>query len=268
MLGGYRRRGQCSFQGVSVAHYGFEGGFRAVRFRGQLRAVATFGLVHGAWHGGWCWEKLVPELEARGYAAVAPDLPAEDLDATWEDYGRIVADALDGADGDVVLVGHSLAGMAIPVAAAMRPVRRLVFLNALIPPGSPETPPPDDVEPETHPPGAFDALVRHDGWHEWPSAEAATATMYQDCSPEDVARIFPRLRGHSYTMWGRDYPLGRWPDTEIVSILCTDDRAIRPEWARWAARNRLGVEPIELPGSHSPFVSRPADLADVLVRGL
>jgi pimeloyl-ACP methyl ester carboxylesterase len=230
--------------------------------------MTTFGLVHGAWHGGWCWEKLVPELEARGHRAVAPDLPAEDLGATWEDYGRIVADALAGVDGDVVLVGHSMAGMTIPVAAGLRPVRRLVFLCALIPPGAPHSPSPGQTEPQTHPGGAFDALIRHDGWHEWPSAAAATATMYQDCSPEDVARIFPRLCGQSFRMWSREYPMKRWPDTEIVSILCTDDRAMSREWTRWAARNRLGVEPIELPGGHSPFVSRPADLADALVRGL
>ena len=40
--------------------------------------MATFGLVHGSWHGAWCWERLVPELEARGHRAVAVDLPAED----------------------------------------------------------------------------------------------------------------------------------------------------------------------------------------------
>jgi len=58
--------------------------------RGDLR------LVHRAWHGGWCWEKLVPEVEARGHRAVAPDLPCEDLDAKWQDYGRRVADAVPG----------------------------------------------------------------------------------------------------------------------------------------------------------------------------
>jgi len=78
-------------------------------------------------HGGWCWKKLVPELEARGHAAIAPDLPCEDPDATWEDYGRTVPDALADTGGDVVLVGHSLGGMTIPIAASLRPVRRLTF---------------------------------------------------------------------------------------------------------------------------------------------
>ena len=229
--------------------------------------MATFGLVHGAWHGGWCWDKLVPELEARGHRAVAPDLPCEDLGASWEDYAGIVADALDGTDGDVVLVGHSMGGITLPVVAAMRPVRRMVFLCALIPPGTP-LPQPEEREPETHPAGAFDALVQHPGSHEWPTAEAATATMYQDCSPEEIAAIFPRLRRQSTRMWDAPYPVGRWPDTEIESILCTDDRAIRADWSRWVANRRLGVAPIELPGGHSPFVARPADLADALVRDL
>jgi hypothetical protein len=50
----------------------------------------------------------------------------------------------------------------------------------------------------------------------------------------------------------------------FASIVCTEDRAISPDWSRSAARDALGVEPYELPGSHSPFLSRPAHLADVL----
>ena len=50
-----------------------------------------------------------------------------------------------------------------------------------------------------------------------------------------------------------------------MSIVCRDDRAVSPDWSRAAARELLGVEPVELPGSHSPFLSRPAELADLLV---
>jgi pimeloyl-ACP methyl ester carboxylesterase len=72
--------------------------------------VSVFGLVHGAWHGGWCWERLVPELEQRGHTAVLPDLPCEDVRADATEYARVVGEALGDADGDVVLVGHSLGG--------------------------------------------------------------------------------------------------------------------------------------------------------------
>jgi pimeloyl-ACP methyl ester carboxylesterase len=52
---------------------------------------------------------------------------------------------------------------------------------------------------------------------------------------------------------------------ERISVLCRDDRAVSPSWSRTAARELLGVEPVELPGSHSPFLSRPAELAELLV---
>jgi len=92
--------------------------------------MTTFGLVHGAWHGGWCWQYLIPELEARGHRAVAMDLPTDDPQAGAERYAAIVVRALDSFDEDVVLVGHSLAGLTIPVVASLRPVRHLVYLCA------------------------------------------------------------------------------------------------------------------------------------------
>ena len=81
--------------------------------------MATFGLVHGAWHGAWCWDLLVPELELRGHAAIAMDLPCEDREATFFDYADTVTAAL-GDSSDVVLVGHSLAGMTIPLVGLRR----------------------------------------------------------------------------------------------------------------------------------------------------
>jgi pimeloyl-ACP methyl ester carboxylesterase len=56
----------------------------------------------------------------------------------------------------------------------------------------------------------------------------------------------------------------RLPDLESTYVLGRDDACIGPEWSRRAARARLGVEAIELPGGHSPFLARPRELADAL----
>ncbi|MET0699294.1 MAG: alpha/beta fold hydrolase, partial [Mycobacterium sp.] len=59
--------------------------------------MTTFALVHGAWHGAWCWERLTPELVARGHRVVAVDLPIQDETATFEKYADTVVAALAGA---------------------------------------------------------------------------------------------------------------------------------------------------------------------------
>jgi pimeloyl-ACP methyl ester carboxylesterase len=68
---------------------------------GDEEEMATFALVHGAWHGGWCWDLLVDELEKRGHRSVAPDLPGDDPSATWDTYAGVVTDALSGVDDPV-----------------------------------------------------------------------------------------------------------------------------------------------------------------------
>ena len=95
--------------------------------------MATFALVHGAWHGAWCWELLSPFLRRPGHDVVALDLPCDDGSASFDTYADVVCDALEGCNDDVVVVGHSLAGNTGPLVAARRPVRHLVYLCALIP---------------------------------------------------------------------------------------------------------------------------------------
>jgi pimeloyl-ACP methyl ester carboxylesterase len=92
----------------------------------------TFVLVHGVWHGAWCWERFIPEIEAHGHRAIAIDLPIEDGTATFDTYADVVDAALIGSD-DVVLVAHSLGAMVIPIVAARRPVRAMTFVCGVMP---------------------------------------------------------------------------------------------------------------------------------------
>ena len=94
--------------------------------------MTTFALVHGSWHGAWCWELLTPLLEQGGHEVVAVELPSHDPSVSFDGYAEVACAALDGRD-DVVLVGHSMAGHTIPLVAARRPVRRLVYSCAVVP---------------------------------------------------------------------------------------------------------------------------------------
>jgi len=227
--------------------------------------VTTFALVHGAWHGAWCWDRLVPEIEAAGHAAVAMDLPAEDWSAGCRQTAEVVAAALEGVDGDVIVVGHSLGGVVTPVLAALRPVRRLVFLCALIPRLGMSM---DDVfarERDLFVPGYGAGQVTYgDGSTSW-EQRAATYAFFHDCEPGVARWAAPRLRRQVWATTREPCPLASWPTVPASSILCWDDRCISAGWARRVAREWLGVDAIELPGGHSPMLSRPATLARALV---
>lgn len=228
--------------------------------------MATFGLVHGAWHGGWCWERLIPELETRGHRALAMDLPCEDPTAGCARYAEVVDRTLPSAD-DLVLVGHSLGGLTIPLLPARRAVRLLVFLCAVLP-----TPGESLGDQLARDPGIYaDGYAAHpgrvshpDGSTSWADAGLVREVFYHDCAPDDARRAWSRLRRQASLPRREPCPLAAWPDTPRVSILCREDRAVAPAWSRRAARERLGVEALELPGGHSPFLSRPAELAALL----
>lgn len=102
--------------------------------------MSAFLLIHGAWHGGWCWHKVLARLRAAGHRAAAPDLPSLGRDRTpvenvslgsWTDS---VCAQLDAHDEPVILVGHSRAGALISATAEARPdkIRLLVYLAAYL----------------------------------------------------------------------------------------------------------------------------------------
>jgi hypothetical protein len=102
---------------------------------------------------------------------------------------------------------------------------------------------------------------------EWTDSEAAIRSFFPDCNPETARWAASRLRRQYWRYWEEPNPLTSWPDTEMRAIVCQDDRLISIDWARRVLPAELGVTPAELPGGHSPFLSRPAALADMLLAG-
>jgi pimeloyl-ACP methyl ester carboxylesterase len=224
--------------------------------------VTTFGLVHGAWHGAWCWRYLAGELDARGFGSIAPDLPIDDVSAGLADYAAAVIDELSDAD-DVVLVGHSMGSLVIPLVAAARPVRGMVFLCSvpLVPGVTVGLDFGNMVTTEvTSAPRFRDHLGR-----DMFDNQTARRVFFHDCDDDVAAWAVSQLRPQGPRPFTEQSPLEAWPETPSEVVLTEDDRAVSSTWAIGAAAGWLGRDPTMLPGSHSPFLSRPAALADVLV---
>jgi pimeloyl-ACP methyl ester carboxylesterase len=195
---------------------------------------------------------------------VAVDLPGENVSVDASGYAQLVAAAAAKLGPQpLTIVGHSLAGITIPLVAGLTPVSRLVYLAALIPrPGEAIV----DVIAQEAALGAVNGIARdgHDRSY-WRSAAAAIEVLYHDCEPATARAAAARLRPQARTPQSQRCPLERLPDVPTSYILMRDDRMIRPQWSRQAASQRLGVVPIELPGGHSPMLANARQLADTLI---
>lgn len=100
--------------------------------------MSSFVLVHGSWHGAWCWYKVAPRLRGLGHKVFAVDMPGHGRNPKppqgigLGDYFDAIVKAVDRAAEPVVLVGHSRGGIAISQAGEARPdgIARLVYLAA------------------------------------------------------------------------------------------------------------------------------------------
>jgi pimeloyl-ACP methyl ester carboxylesterase len=203
------------------------------------------------------WERLAPELEIRGHHPVAVELPGDEVDKGLGDYARAVAGALGDAE-DVVLVGHSLGGLTVPLVPALRPVERIVLVAALVPrPGQSLI---DQLRGEDR--GILQPAGRStddDKRTAWTDAALAIDTLYHDADPLDAAAAFARLRPQAAKPQVEPTPLTAWPDVPTEYVVCAQDRMVDPDYQR-----RRPFTHRTLSSGHSPMLSQPSELARLL----
>lgn len=226
--------------------------------------MSTFLLVHGSWHGAWCWERVTPLLEAAGHRAVPIDLPGHGADTTsflrigLRSYARRIEEVTRELEEPPVLVGHSMGGAAITGAAGRAPglYRALVYLCAFAPLAGDSVvrlagEDAGSLVPESIRRRVLSVRIR---------PGAAPPLFYGECSREDAAAAAARLRPDPALPLFQKLGPGQRITAPRFYITCEKDRALSVERQRAMASRTPCERVVSLDTDHSPFYSAPEEL--------
>ena len=225
--------------------------------------MANFVLVHGAAHGAWCWERLIPILEGSsqveqviaidlvGHGGRLEEKPLDQI--CLGDYADDVVREIESRDlQDVVLVGHSLAGITLPLAAhrLVGRLRRVVYLSTANPPVG------QSVEDRMNDP--LSPISR----------EVDFETMFcNDLDAETSTWLLSRLGPEPPGPMAEKITVATGPPgVPSTYILLEKDEALPPAFQREQARTVQADEIVTLDAGHSAFASRPQELTELLIR--
>jgi pimeloyl-ACP methyl ester carboxylesterase len=255
-----------------------DSGARALRVdEDNPSAMATFVLVHGSFHGAWCWERLTPLLTEHGHRVVAPNLPGSGDDpaplenAGLTSYATRVAARIDEIPGPVILVGHSMGGIVASQIAQWRSERlaAVVYICGLLL-RSGET---LAAFLEAHAQLGIEDLVLANMKL---SADRALATFpqalagevfYNCCTPADAEWAASQLRPQATRVYADTLDLSpqRFGGLRKFYIESLRDRAVSPVYQRRMVERTACEAVFTLDTDHSPFLSRPSQLRDLLL---
>ena len=234
--------------------------------------MARFLLIHGAWHGAWCWEGVAADLRQAGHDVDAIDLPGHGEDTTPHEevtldlYAQRIAEALDDDGDPTILVGHSMGGIAVTQAAELRPegIAKLVYVTAFLPKDGqslkdlaelPENPD-DTVMPNAE-------IVPPDAILPGPVSRNAFFTRTPgEITEMAISRLNPQPLPPLVTPVSITQE--RAGSVERHYIACTDDNAIPIALQRRMASESPCKTVVEIDTDHEPFFSARAELVEAL----
>ena len=225
--------------------------------------AATVVLVHGAWHGSWCWQRLTPRLQAAGLLVRTLDLPSatSEVPAGLNEDARALNALLGRIAGPVILCGHSYGGMVVSAAdTACAQVRQLVYLCAYV------TEAGESLQASLRRcgerrPGHW--IRRRADGRTQVDAERAAELFYGDCPPDVRTWALGQLRPHWGGCLDEAVAAPAWMRHPSTYIACSEDAVLAPRLQTEIYGARAG-RLLTLPGGHCPFLSRPQMLAQLL----
>jgi len=230
--------------------------------------MSTYLLIHGGWHGAWCWDKVTPLLEAEGHTVIAPDLPGHGddntplSDVTLDIYARATVGFAAQASEPVIVVGHSMTGISNSQAVEYAPekFRAQVFMAAfLLSDGQCLL---DLAKPDTENLVLRNLTFSKDQSTMTFNLDAVQDALYGECSDEDIAHAKTLLHAQASAPFGTPVQLteGRWGQVPRYYVECLRDRAITPKSQKAMYTANPCEKVFTIDTDHSPFMSRPEEL--------
>lgn len=216
--------------------------------------MATYVLIHGAGDVGWYWHLVERELRTRGHSVVVMDMPVDDDAATLSDYADVVVETIGDRREDLIVVAQSYGGYVAPIVCDRVPARLMVLVAPMIPSPAESV---DQMLVNTR----FDDAAQQET-----DDSGDLAIFYHDVPRTLAEEALSKGRLQSETPSAEPFPLAAWPDVPTAVILCRHDRLFPATWLRQVVRHRLGIEPDEVDSGHTPALSHPVELTNLLER--
>ena len=233
--------------------------------------MKNYHLVHGAWHGSWCFNKLVPMLEGHGSRVYLCDLPGHYMNKadfskiTLSTYVKHVCDFIEkNIDGEVILVGHSMGGMVISQVAENLPgkISNLVYITAFVP--GRDSSLVDEEKISKRPTVSLKMSIDMDNFAIKLPKEDCASLFYNQCNREDVKFALSKIQDQPLLAFNSKVSLGENFDrVHKTYIECVNDAAILIEDQR--RMNRVCHKIVTIDSDHSPFFCATEELATALL---
>jgi len=214
-------------------------------------------LVHGAWADGSSYAKIIPLLEAKGLHVTAVQNPLSSFDDDVAATKRILV----AQDGPVILVGHSYGGAVITEAGNDPKVVGLVYISAF----GPDTGETLATTGKDFAPTPVAAEVRQgEGGYLFLTEKGVKEDFCQDLSETEKSVLFAAQGPTSASVFAAPITHAAWRDKPSWFVVASNDRVINPDYERFAAK-RMGAKTINLPSSHVAMLSKPKEVADLII---